>query len=410
MNNKTVLISGASIAGPTLAYWLHKYGFRVVVVERAPELRLGGQNIDVNGPGRKVVRLMGIEGDILAANTGEQGLQFIGLHGEVAASFPKYEALSGTRELEILRGDLVKILYDLTCKDVEYRFDESISGLTQREDSVEVNFKSGKVETFDFVVAADGIGSATRKLVFGKEAEFKFLGLYIAYMTIPKAPDDTKWWRWYTAPNSRVLMLRPDNHGTTRASVAFLEDTEAYDNRSAEEQKTIVKGKLEGAGWEAARISGAIDTANDLYLEKVGQIKAPRWSEGRIAMVGDAAYCASPLSGKGTTLALVGAYILAGELAKHARHEDAFAAYEKRFRPYVEEIQKLPPGVPRMAYPSSKFGVRVINFFAGVIASRPVQGIAGLFSKKGVEGEEKDITLPDYGQHAEGGNNSQARS
>lgn len=402
MTKKTILISGASIAGPTLAYWLHQYGFQVVVVERAPELRLGGQNIDVNGPGRKVVRLMGIEEEILAANTGEQGLQFIGLHGEAAATFPKDKALSGTRELEILRGDLVEILYDLTRESVEYRFDDTIAKLSQDADAVDVTFKSGAAERFDLVVAADGIGSGTRELVFGKEARFKFLGLYMAYMTIPKTPDDTRWWRWYTAPNSRVLMLRPDNHGTTRAAVAFLEKTQAYDNRSQEEQKAIVKGKLKGAGWEADRISRGVDTARDLYLDKAGQIKAPRWSDGRIAMVGDAAYCASPLSGKGTTLALVGAYILAGELAQHARHEDAFAAYEKRLRPYVEEVQKLPPGVPWIAYPSSKFGVRVINFFAGLAASRPVQRIAGLFGKKGVEAEEKDIELPDYGQRVQG--------
>jgi 2-polyprenyl-6-methoxyphenol hydroxylase-like FAD-dependent oxidoreductase len=339
---------------------------------------------------------MGIEHDILAANTGEQGLQFIGLHGEVTASFPKDEALSGTRELEILRGDLVKILYDLTRESVEYRFDDSITKLDQHADGVTVTFRSGIVETFHLVVAADGIGSRTRGLMFGNEARFKFLGLYMAYLTIPKVADDTAWWRWYTAPNSRVVILRPDNHGTTRAAVAFLEATEAYDNRSPDEQKAIVKDKLKNAGWQADRISRAIDTANDLYLEKVGQIKAPRWSDGRIAMVGDAAYCASPLSGKGTTLALVGAYILAGELATHARHEDAFVAYEKRLRPYVEEIQKLPPGVPRMAYPSSKLGVKVINFFAGLASSRLVQRVVGLFSKKGVEAEEKDITLPDF--------------
>ncbi|RYD51722.1 MAG: FAD-binding monooxygenase [Sphingobacteriales bacterium] len=396
MSKKRILISGASIAGPTLAYWLTQYGFEVVIVERAPELRLGGQNIDVHGAGRKVVRMMGIEERIREANTGEQGLQFIGQRGEVAASFPKDEALSGTRELEILRGDLVQILYDLTAPSVEYRFADSIQAIDQTSDGVEVAFSSGRTEMFYVVIAADGIGSKTRKLIFGNEAQFKFLGVYMTYLTIARHPSDTKWWRWYTATDSRILMLRPDNHGTTRAMVAFLEDRELYNNRSPADQKAIVKEKLAGAGWEAERISKALDSASDVYLERVGQIHAPNWSKGRVAMVGDAAYCASPLTGKGTTLALVGAYILAGELSRHGRPEDAFTAYEKLLRPFIKNVQKLPPGVPKIVYPSSRLGVSVLNTLAGVVASKPVQAIVGLFSSKGAEAEEKDISLPVY--------------
>ncbi|MGI4742830.1 MAG: FAD-dependent monooxygenase [Janthinobacterium lividum] len=392
----TVLIAGASIAGPTLAYWLTTYGFSVVVVERAPALRLGGQNIDINGPGRKVIRLMGVEDRVRAANTGEMGLQFIGPQGEVAAEFPKDEALSGTRELEILRGDLVEILYDLTKATVDYRFGDSIAGLVQQADRVRVTFASGRTDTFQLMIAADGVRSSTRRLVFGDEPRFKYLGLYTAYLTIARQPTDTAWWRWYTAPNRRVLMLRPDNHGTTRASVAFLAAEGAYDQHSPAEQKAVLQAQLAGAGWEATRLSQALDEAADVYFDQVGQFLAPRWSAGRVALVGDAAYCPSPLSGKGTTLALVGAYVLAGELARHARPEDAFAAYETRLRPYVTQAQQLPPGVPGLAYPSSKLGVAVLNTLAGVFASQPVQKLAGLFSSPEAEAEEKDFVLPNY--------------
>jgi 2-polyprenyl-6-methoxyphenol hydroxylase-like FAD-dependent oxidoreductase len=396
--SKTVLISGASIAGPTLAFWLAHYGFIVTVVERSTALRLGGQNIDVNGPARQIARKMGIEEAIRAANTGEIGLQFIGQNNQAVASFPKEGAVSGTQELEILRGDLVSILYESTKQNVTYRFGDSITNLEQHPDEVTVTFSSGKTENFQFVVAADGVRSSTRRLVFGEEPVFNYLGLYTAYLTIDRRPTDTNWWRWYTAIDRRVLMLRPDNQGTMRASVAFLESDEAYEKLSPTEQKKVLKTKLAGAGWEAERISRALDDTSDIYFDKIGQIMAPHWSSGRVAMIGDAAYCPSPLTGKGTTLAMVGAYLLAGELASHDHHQDAFAAYEKRMRPYVETVQKLPPGVPWIVYPKTGWGVSVLNTLAGIFASQPVQKLVSLFTstKSGDEGDDADIVLPEY--------------
>ncbi|RFS14323.1 FAD-dependent monooxygenase [Emticicia sp. C21] len=397
--SKKVLISGASIAGPTLAFWLARADFKVTVIERSDALRLGGQNIDITGPAQKVVRKMGIESDIRAAHTGEVGLQFVGSDNQPKASFPKNKALTWTQELEIIRGDLVQILYDSTKKDVTYHFGDWIEELKQHSDQVNVTFNSGKKETFDLVILAEGIRSSTRELVFGKEPVFDYVGLYMAYLTIPREKSDNKWWRWYTAVKSRVLMLRPDNHGTMRASVAFLEAEKGYEKLSPEEQKNLLKAKLKGAGWEADRISKALDTSEDAYLDKVGQIKAPRWSDGRIAMIGDAAYCPTPLTGKGTTLAIVGAYLLAGELARHENHEDAFAAYEKRMRPYVEEVQKLPPGIPWIVYPKTSVGVSVLNTFVGIFASRPVQKLVSLFTPKTKEKSKQEIVLPNFKWH-----------
>ncbi len=393
-----VLISGASIAGPTLAYWLQKYGFDVTVVERALTLRLGGQSIDVNGPARKVARLMGIEEQIRAANTGEMGTHWVDKNNQIKASFPKDGANSLTQELEIVRGDLVQILYDLTKENMTYHFDDQIQELSEEANQVHVTFASGRQESYDLVVAADGIRSSTRKLMFGDEPVFKYLGLCTAYLTIAKAETDTQWARWYTADDSRMLLLRPDREGTTRASINFLLSEEEYRKVNKQNKKEILLARLEGAGWEAERLAREVEKSDDIYLDGVGQIKAPCWAKGRFAMIGDAAYCPAPISGKGTTLAFTGAYLLAGELATHDTYEEAFASYERIMRPYVESVQKLPPGVPRLAYPKTALGVSIVNAVVGIMASEPVQKIASVLGSSEEEKEElQDGTpLPEY--------------
>ncbi|QJD79457.1 FAD-dependent monooxygenase [Spirosoma rhododendri] len=393
-----ILISGASIAGPMLAFWLSKYGFDVTVVERAASLRLGGQNIDVNGPARKIIRMMGLEETVRAANTTEIGTQFVNADNEAEATFSKDDPNGLTQELEILRGDLVSILYEASRDKADYRFDDYITGLTQDTNGVDVTFNSGKTERFELVIAADGIRSRTRKLMVGDEPMFNYLGLCTAYLTIPKGPTDTNWARWYTADDRRVILLRPDNKGTTRASFNFLLPQDEYDKLTPADYKPLLKEKIQNAGWEAPRLAREFDTNDDIYFDGVGQIKAPNWSNGRLALTGDAAYCPAPVTGKGTTLAMVGAYVLAGELATHAHYQDAFASYEKRLRPYVESVQKLPPGVPWIVYPKSKLGVFVLNKAFAVAASDAVKKLIGLFSKKDDKHaeEEAEFDLPEY--------------
>jgi 2-polyprenyl-6-methoxyphenol hydroxylase-like FAD-dependent oxidoreductase len=393
-----VLIAGASIAGPTLAYWLHQYGFEVTIVERAASLRLGGQNIDVNGPARKVARLMGIEEAVRAANTGELGTQWVDQHNHVTASFPKESTAGLTQELEIVRGDLVHLLYECTKHAVTYRFDDQISALAQDDDQATVTFQSGRTATYDLVIAADGIRSKTRQLMFGDEPVFQYLGLCTAYLTVAKTATDTQWARWYTADDSRMILLRPDNEGTTRASINFLLPQAEYEQLNKADHKALLLARLAGAGWEAPRLAKEVEKNDDIYFDGVGQIKAPRWSNGRFALVGDAAYCPAPISGKGTTLAFVGAYILAGELATHAHYAEGLASYDRIMRPYVESVQQLPPGVPRLAYPKSAFGVSLVNAAVGILASSPVQKIASLFGSSEAEKEDlfKDTPLPEY--------------
>ncbi len=394
MKHSPILISGAGIAGPTLAYWLTRYGLSVTVVERAKDLRLGGQSVDVRGAGRAVCRRMGIEDDIRAANTGEKGLRFVDAAGATVAKFAvvKSESRGFTAELEILRGDLAKILYERSRDSTEYIFGDSIVELVNEDDGVTVRFQSGTVRKFSLVIIADGIRSKTRDLVFAGESNIRELGLYMAYLTIPRIPSDCDWAIWYNAPGGRAALLRPDNAGTMRASLSFLSSPDGYDQLDPYQQKLLLKDKFSDAGGCIPRILEALDRSPEVYFDSVGQVKAPAWSKGRIALLGDAAYCASPISGMGTSLAFVGAYVLAGELAKCADHREAFANYEKIVRPYVNKAQQLAPGIPRIAYPKTSVGIWFFNQVLRIASSRSVGAIGRMMSKPKAE----RITLPDY--------------
>lgn len=396
MNQRKILISGASIAGPTLAFWLNRFGFATTIVERADSLRLGGQNIDVKGAAQKIAQLMGIEDEIRAADTGELGIRFVDENDITKAELPKGKSNIGTSELEILRGDLAQILYNHTKDNTEYIFDNQIVSLNEFDGGVKVAFQKGEEGNFDLVICADGIRSRTRSLIFGNEPVVRFLNLYISYFTIPKVPTDNRWARWYNAPHSRVVFIRPDNVGTTRASFSFLSEPKGYEKLNVAEQKAILKQKFADAGWEASRILAALENETEIYFDGISQVIAPNWSKGRCAMTGDAAFCPSPLSGMGASLSMVGAYILAGELSRHTDYKDAFAAYEKLLRPYVNEIQKLPPGVPHLAHPKSKIGIALLNTVINIISSKFVKSIGSLFANKNKLSTDDTIILPEY--------------
>ena len=390
-----ILVSGGSIAGPTLAYWLNRYGFDVTIVERSAELRLGGQNIDVKGPALEIVQKMNLENQIRGANTTEIGIRFVNVKNEIIGEFPQDSALSMTQELEILRGDLVKILYDHTKNDVKYIFGDFITDLDQHPEHVSVKFSSGNVQDFDLVISAEGIGSSTRKIAFGDEIKFRYLGVYTAYLTIKKTETDSRWARWCNTVGGIVFVLRPDNYGTTRASVTFLSPEMGYEKLSVDEKKAILIEKIKDVGWEAERLVKEIKDSEDFYFERVSQVKASKWSNGRVCLTGDAAYCATPIAGKGVDLSMSGAYILAGELSKTDDHQKAFLAYENRMRAYVESSQKLPPGVPGIVYPTSNIGLAILNGIVRLFGSKPAKNIIGLFTSKN-EKDKKEIELPDY--------------
>ena len=231
------------------------------------------------------------------------------------------------------------------------------------------------------VVVAEGLRSRTRSLVFPGADVVRELGLYFAYLTIPRTADDTDLWRWHSAGRGRSVTLRPDNVGTTRATLTFLSDVRGLDELDRDAVATILRRTFADVGWVAPRVLAALDDA-PLYFDAVGQARMPSWSSGRVALVGDAAYCSSPVSGMSTSLALTGAYVLAGELAAHP-HAMAFARYDAVMRPYVDQAQKLPPGTPRIANPRSRTGVAVMNTLlriaAGPVAERLGSVVSTLF-------------------------------
>lgn len=397
MRTPSILISGASIAGPAVAYWLDRSGWRTTVVERFGELRDTGQNIDIRGAGREVVRRMGIEDDIRALSTGEQGTEFVDDAGRVLAAFPAGTSDTGgaTAELEILRGELSRLLHERTRDRTEYVFGDRIAGLDDHEDGVEVTFEHGPAASFDVVVVAEGMTSRTRSLVLpDDEVDVRDLGLYVAYLTIPRTAADTDWWRWYNAARGRSVTLRPDNVGTIRATLSFRSDVRGLAELAPADQARILQRTFADAGWQTPRILAALDDA-PFYFDAVGQVRLPTWSRGRIALVGDAAHCASPVSGMGTSLALVGAYILAGELGADPDHRTAFGRYETTLRPYVERAQKLPPGTPQLAHPRTRAGVSVLRAVVRAAGSAPVQRLGGLASTL-FDPPADEIDLPLY--------------
>ncbi|WP_037051021.1 FAD-dependent monooxygenase [Pseudonocardia halophobica] len=399
MPPRTALIAGASIAGPALAFWLGRHGWRTTVVERAPRLRTGGQNVDLRGAGLQVIRRMGLEEQVRAADTGELGVEFVGPRGQVLARFPVGDAsgMSVTSEVEILRGDLAELLVSATSDSTEYRFGDRITSLRQEDGTATATFANAPDERFDFVVAADGIGSGTRGLLFNDEPVVRSLGVEATWATIPRTASDTDWWRWFNAPGG-TFSLRPDRHGTLRVIVtrtlARGEKRDDADRRTPDEQRALLRRTFAGAGWETGRVLDALDDVDDLYAEVLGQVRAPRWSRGRVALLGDAAYCPSPMIGMGTTLAVVGAYVLAGEIASHTDLRNALDGYEHIMRPWVERVQKLPPGVPRVANPTSRTGVAMLRAAVRVAGSPVVRGVATQLRRVGTPAPT--FALPAY--------------
>jgi 2-polyprenyl-6-methoxyphenol hydroxylase-like FAD-dependent oxidoreductase len=380
-----------------VAFWLQRYGFTATVIERAPAPRDSGQNVDVRGPGREVLRRMNLEDVVRSAGTGEVGLRFVDDGGRAIAEFPVGDSASGdgpTAELEILRGALARILVE-SCGDmVEFRYGTRIESVIQDDAGVTVSFADGSERRFDLLIVAEGIRSTTRNEVFGGEPDYRDLGYYTSYCTIPRIADDDQWWRWYSTTGGRSVQLRPDNVGTTRACLNSPWPPTGLDTADRSTQVRALQDVYAGVANAAPRVLTQLaEDSDSLYLDRIAQVRMPSWSRGRVAVVGDAAYCATPVSGMGTSLALIGAYLLAGEIGTHDDHAAAFAGYENRMRPIVDEAQKLPPGVPKIANPSSRLGVRILRLVVRLAASAPVRALTARLTSSS---DAAAPTLPDY--------------
>lgn len=340
---RKVLISGASIAGPALAFWLNRHGFAVTVVEKAATLRDGGYPIDVRGTAFEVVRRMGILPRLREAHIDLRRLTFLDADGGEVAAVSPHTLTGGVagQDLEVRRGDLTDALYTAVRDDVEFLFDDSIDTLDQSGHGVDVTFRGGGRRTFDMVVGADGLHSRTRAFLFGPEEQFhRYLGYCFAGFTMRNTfglSHETVMWN---TPGRAAALYAVGDNDDVHAFLNFAHPEPPYDAfRNPEAQRDLVASVFADAGWEVPGMLAALRDADDLFFDAVSQIRMPRWSSGRVALVGDAAYAPSFLTGQGSSLALVGAYMLATSLADRD-HAAGFAAYEHDTREFVTVNQE----------------------------------------------------------------------
>ncbi|MFD8229020.1 FAD-dependent monooxygenase [Streptomyces massasporeus] len=335
---RTVLISGASIAGPALAFWLNRYGCAVTVVEKAATLRSGGYPVDVRGTALEVVRRMGIWPRLRDAHVDTRRFTFLDGDGGTVASIASH-AVAGSvagRDLEVRRGDLTDALYTAVRDDVEFLFNDSIDSVDQSGHGVDVTFRGGGRRTFDMVFGADGLHSRTRELLFGPEERFhRYLGYCFAGFTLPNTLGLSHEVMMWNTPGRAAALYAVGDSDEVHAFLNFAHPqppSGAFRDPGA--QRDLLASVFADAGWEVPGMIASLREADDLFADVVGQIRMPRWSSGRIALVGDAAYAPSFLTGQGSSLALVGAYMLAGSLARRDAAA-GFAAYEHETREFV---------------------------------------------------------------------------
>jgi len=364
MDNRSVLISGMGIAGPTMAWWLLRAGFEVTLIERSPYLRPGGYVIDFWGLGFDVAERMGLQPDLKREGYDVRELRLVGRGGERVGGFDAsvFVRLTGGRYVSIERSALARLISARIEGRAETIFGDSIVGLSQDGEGIEVAFEEAPSRRFGLVIGADGLHSNVRRLAFGPQTEFEHhLGYGVAAFEVAGyRPRDEGVYVSYAVPGRQVarFALRGD-----RTLILFVfaggSDRSAHDIAG---QKALLHQTFEGAGWECEQILKALDAAQELYFDRVSQIRMPRWSKGRVALLGDAAFCPSLLAGQGSALAMAAAYVLAGEIAAEgAEPASAFERYEKILRGFMDEKQKAAEQFARSFAPRTRFGILARN-------------------------------------------------
>lgn len=448
-----ILIVGCGIAGSTLASFLllspipgsQKPKITILERESKGKAHLRGQNIDIRGAGVAIIRKLGLEERIRASTTGEEGVQFVDEHNRIwaeNAADKTGKIQTPTSDIEILRGKLAELCWKNSqrisaeaerdgASPIEYIFGDYLEDIEQDEHGVHVKFaKSGETRDFDLLVGADGMQSRTRKMVWGEEGEkdrLKPLGMYAGFFSIPRGEGDDKWRRWFHAPGRRGIMLRPDDRGLR--STVFMYVVNEQDPRfpqlatmrgsGVEAQKELLAEYFKDAGWKCERILREMKATDDFYYDAVAQVKMDSWSKGRVVLLGDAgsvrhlpafqqrlltthSYCASPLSGMGTTLAFSAGHLLAGHLQEYIKGDvadpsSALKKYNEDMRPIVENAQKLVPGQQYIMAPETAWGILILRLFAMVVSyGKLAFFILGSVLRWGPQRAEH-VTVQDFG-------------
>ncbi len=356
-----VLVSGASVAGPAVAYWLGRYGYDVTVVEIAPALREGGYAVDFRGPvNLEVLSRMGVLEDLRARQTGGSPMRFVDESGRQLMRLPG-EFAGG--DLEVLRSDLSRVLYERSRGRASYRFGDSIAELTEHAGGVDVRFESGIEETYDLVIGADGLHSIVRRLAFGPEEDYvSHLGYYIAGWDVPNTLGISGDALMYNVPG-RLASVSADQRDPARAQTMFLFKSPelTYDRRDRPQQKQILHDAFSDLGWYVPELLKGLPAATELYFDSISRVDVDRWSTGRIVLLGDAGYGAT-VGGMGTSTAIVASYVLAGELATSGGdYRAAYERYEAQLRKPVSKTQHGGNRTGKFLAPGARFGIAARN-------------------------------------------------
>lgn len=339
---RKVLVSGASFAGLSTAYWMNKSGYKVTVVEVSKELKKGGTPVDIRGNTIDVVKRMGLFEQIKSNRLNLQTLEFKNADDVTEGSLElrKEGVPAPDDEFEIERDSLLHILFDTVKNDVEFIFNDSITSLNETGDEIQVTFKNAEPRSFELVFGCDGIHSVVRKIWFGEEAEYiHFLNQYFSITIVDKLLVKANTAQMYNVPN-KAVMLNTHNNKTDIVFCFRTEKEIPYDYRNEAQQRQIILEQFSGESWRTAELLEEVSNSKTFYFDKLCQVKMPYWTKGRVALVGDAAYCASPAAGRGGSLAIDGAAALADAFDKHPDNfELAFQDYNKDFRPFIEEVQ-----------------------------------------------------------------------
>jgi 2-polyprenyl-6-methoxyphenol hydroxylase-like FAD-dependent oxidoreductase len=388
-----ILINGGGIAGPCLAFWLTRHGHTVTITEQARELRSGGQAVDFRGSSLVVLEKMGLLGEVRASATRMGSLILVDGRGKEVGRLPP-EVISG--ELEIFWGNLARILYDAVREDVSYRFGVRVTAVDDDGGGVKATFSDASTGNYDLVIGADGLHSGVRRLVFGPEEQYVTqLGQCFGFFDIENRLRLDHCGIACADAGRTAALQATDPDKPARASFFLTDAGLDFDYRDTDANKRLFARRYAGMGWEVPTLLAGLAEASEVYFDSIAQVHLDSYSRGRVCLTGDAAWCASPRSGMGTSLAVVGAYVLAHELHSAAGdHAAAFARYQQVMAPFVARCQKLAIDTLRTDNFSSGWRAQLRN--VGLRLLR-IPAVSKLVARRSLA-VGRSFTLPSYGR------------